>query len=299
MKANTKTVMQPFGTGSRVGHDSTGFYKRAMFGKPSIKKTAESSQNIIDPKTLNHIFLQSSEAMTPLPDNSVHLMVTSPPYNVGKEYDDDLSAEEFRALLVRVWQETYRVLVDGGRACINIANIGRKPYISLTSLITEDMLKLGFLMRGEIIWNKAASSGTSCAWGSWCSPSNPVLRDVHEYILIFSKGDFSRGLSRDKDKVATIEKDEFMEYTKSIWTFNAERASRVNHPAPYPVELPHRLIKLYTYTNDVILDPFMGSGTTGLAALDNGRKYVGFEINDAYCRIAENRLRECYESMYC
>ncbi len=282
--------MSAFGTTSRIGHDSTKFYKRAMYDKTPKETKKASKENEIEPAKLNNIFLQSSEDMSILPDNSVHLMVTSPPYNVGKEYDDDLTGEEYREMLNNVWKETQRVLVHGGRACINIANIGRKPYLSLTSMITADMLKLGFLMRGEIIWNKAASSGASCAWGSWCSPSNPVLRDVHEYILVFSKGDFSRGPSKSEDKVATIERDEFMEFTKSIWTFNAESARRVKHPAPYPIDLPERLIKLYTYTNDIVLDPFMGSGTTALAAFNNNRKYVGFEINDEYRKVAEKRL---------
>ena len=292
------TTMRAFGVGKRVGHDSTDFYKRAMFddlkepkSKNASKKTAKKIiENPIDEKNINTIHLQSSEAMTQLPDNSVHLMVTSPPYNVGKEYDDNLSAKEFRDMLYRVWEEVYRVLVDGGRACINVANIGRKPYIPLNSIITTDMLDIGFLMRGEIIWNKAASSGASCAWGSWCSPANPVLRDVHEYILVFSKSSFGRSKPTDKNKVATISKEDFLESTKSIWTFHAESAKKVGHPAPYPVELPQRFVQLYTYTEDLVLDPFMGSGTTGLAAQRSGRFYVGYETNETYLKIAQNRL---------
>lgn len=285
-----KTTMRAFGTSSRIGHDSSQFYNRAMYAKATPVQSKRTNENEIPSENLNQIFLQSSEAMVPLPNNSVHLMVTSPPYNVGKEYDEDLTADEFRQMLYRVWKETHRVLVDGGRACINIANIGRKPYIPLNAMITTDMLEIGFLMRGEIIWNKAASAGSSCAWGSWCSPSNPVLRDVHEYILVFSKANFSRGAAKAKNKVATINKEEFMKFTKSIWTFNAESAHRVRHPAPYPVELPQRFIKLYTYTDDVVLDPFMGSGTTGFAALTNQRNYVGFETNPTYHKIAQNRL---------
>ena len=123
--------------------------------------------------------------MSELPDYSVHLMVTSPPYNVRKEYDEDLTLEEYLNLLHVVFKETYRVLVTGGRACINIANLGRKPYLPLHALIIQTMLEIGFLMRGEIIWDKAASASPSTAWGSWQSASNPVLRDVHEYILVF------------------------------------------------------------------------------------------------------------------
>ena len=143
-------------------------------------------------------------------------MITSPPYNVKKEYDDDLSLDEYRALLKRVFTETYKKLVTGGRACVNIANLGRKPYIPLHSYIIEDMLDIGFLMRGEIIWNKASSASPSTAWGSWMSAANPVLRDIHEYILVFSKDSFSR---KRGNKINTIEREEFLEWTKVFGHF--------------------------------------------------------------------------------
>ena len=228
--------------------------------------------------------------MSELPDNSVHLMVTSPPYNVGKDYEDDLSLEDYRSLLKSVMAETYRVLVPGGRACINIANVGRKPYIPLNYMIGSDTVDIGFRMRGEIIWNKSASAGASCAWGSWRSPANPVLRDVHEYIMIFCKEDFNR---RDgKGREATIERDEFLEFTKSIWTMPAESAKKARHPAPFPVELPRRLIQLYTFSGDVVLDPFMGSGTTAVAAAMSNRRWVGYEISKDYIGIVHQRVRE-------
>lgn len=288
------TATRSFGTSTRVGHDSSKFYTRNMCkaGKSERDSKTTQPENIIPSKKLNKIYCQSSEAMTQLPDNSVHLMVTSPPYNVGKDYDEDLSKDDFRGLLRSVWQETYRVLAPGGRACINVANIGRKPYIPLNSMITQDMLDIGFLMRGEIIWNKAASAGTSCAWGSWCSPSNPVLRDVHEYILVFSKGSFSRNKPTDENKEPTINKDEFMEFTKSIWSFQTASARKIGHPAPYPVELPRRFMELYTYKGDVVLDPFMGSGTTAIAALSGDRHYVGYELSRKYKKMAENRIAQ-------
>ena len=191
-------------------------------------------------------------------------------------------------MLARVWQETYRVLVPGGRACINVANLGRKPYIPLHSYIIDQMLEIGFLMRGEIIWNKASSASPSTAWGSWMSATNPVLRDVHEYILVFSKDTFKR---KSKGKENTISRDEFLEWTKSVWTFPAVSARKVGHPAPFPDELPHRLIQLYTFAGDVILDPFAGSGTTCLAAAADGRKYIGYEISEAYIALANERIQ--------
>ena len=226
--------------------------------------------------------------MKEIPDNSLHLMVTSPPYNVTKEYDQDRSLKEYLDLLRKVFTETYRVLVFGGRACINIANLGRKPYIPLSDHISEMMIEIGFMMRGEIIWDKGAGAGVSMAWGSWKSASNPVLRDTHEYILVFSKGTFSR--KKPKDKENTISRDDFMEWTKSVWTMNPESAKKIGHPAPFPVELPYRLIQLYTFRGDVVLDPFMGSGSTALAANRADRIYVGYETDSTYIQLAEERL---------
>ncbi len=226
--------------------------------------------------------------MQAIPDNSLHLMVTSPPYNVSKAYDEDLSLQEYLGMLRNVFAETWRVLVHGGRACINVANLGRRPYIPLSDCISGMMAQIGFAMRGEIIWNKGAGAGVSMAWGSWLSASNPVLRDVHEYILIFSKGAFKR--KKNADQANTIEKEQFMEWTKSVWTINPESAKKVGHPAPFPVELPHRLIQLYTFTNDVILDPFMGSGSTAIAALNSGRSFVGYDIDSDFVTLAEKRI---------
>ena len=257
---------------------------------PEIERENECNNDYI-----NSIHNHSSTDMHHLPDSCIHLMVTSPPYNVGKEYDEDLTEKEYYDLLYAVWRETYRVLVPGGRACVNVANIGRKPYIPLNAMISQQMMEIGFLMRGEMIWNKAASAGTSCAWGSWKSASNPVLRDTHEYILIFSKGQFNRPANGQE---STITKDEFLEYTKSVWTFPTESAKRVRHPSPFPIELPRRLIQLYTYSNDIVLDPFIGSGTTAISAVNARRRYVGYDVSEEYVAIAENRLEEESESLF-
>lgn len=298
-KGSKRTRTRSFGTSERAGHDSSAFYDRKMYvpdiqGVPSADAGAVSP---IDECSVNRVFHKSSENMSELPDNSVHLMVTSPPYNVGKDYEDDLSLQDYRSLLKRVMAETYRVLVPGGRACINIANVGRKPYIPLNYMIGIDTADIGFHMRGEIIWNKSASAGASCAWGSWRSPANPVLRDVHEYIMIFCKEDFSRGDGPGRE--ATIGRDEFLEFTKSIWTMPTESAKKARHPAPFPVELPRRLIQLYTFKGDVVLDPFMGSGTTAVAAVMSNRKWVGYEISKDYIDIVHQRVREeTHEPMF-
>ena len=244
-------------------------------------------ENPVPVKILGRVLVATSEVMHQLPDSCIHMMVTSPPYNARKDYDDDLTLDEYLALLERVCRETYRVLVPGGRACINIANLGRKPYIPLNGFIAHLMIDVGFLMRGEIIWDKGPSAGSSTAWGSWLSASNPTLRDVHEYILVFSKGRFKREV---QDREPTIQRDDFLELTKSVWRFTTESASRVGHPAPFPVELPRRLIELYTFKGEVILDPFLGSGTTALAALDTGRHFVGYELDASYAQIAQERI---------
>ena len=280
------TRPRAFGSSGRANHDSSDFYNSRLYGERR-RKTVEYHETPLPEPCQNALFAKSSETMSELPDASVHLMVTSPPYNVQKEYDDDLTLAEHRSLLRRVLAEVYRVLVPGGRACINVANLGRSPYLPIHAFLIEDMLDLGFLMRGEIIWNKASSAGSSTAWGSWLSASNPVLRDVHEYILVFSKGAFARA---SKDRKSTIEREEFLEWTKSIWTFQSASARQVGHPAPFPEELPRRLIQLYTFERDVVLDPFCGSGTTCLAALNAQRTYVGYDSEPAYIDLARKRL---------
>ncbi len=285
-----KTKTSSFGSPGRIAHDASTFYAARLYADQPQAEELEYQENPIPANNLDKIFSTSSEHMRELPDDSVHLMVTSPPYNVGKDYDEDLSLEEYLEFLRRVWAETFRVLVPGGRACINVANLGRKPYIPLHIFIIQGMLQLGFLMRGEIIWDKGASSSVSTAWGSWQSASNPTLRDAHEYILAFSKGNFRR--DRRDGRSDTISKEEFLEYTKSVWEFPAESARKVGHPAPFPVELPYRLIQLYSYGGEVVLDPFMGSGQTALAAIKSGRHYVGYETSEAYRRLAEKRIGE-------
>lgn len=288
MRRKTGTTTSSFGTNARINHDSSKFYNSKLYSSLEEKKVVDKTENKLPDKFVNKFILGSAENMKELPNNSVHLMITSPPYNVTKEYDDDLTLKEYLQLLENSFRETYRVLVNGGRACINVANLGRKPYIPLSDYISKMMLNIGYNMRGEIIWNKASGAGVSTAWGSWQSAANPTLRDVHEYILIFSKGDYNRIA---KEKKNTITKEQFMEWTKSVWTMNPESARRVGHPAPFPEELPFRLIQLYSFKDDVILDPFMGSGTTAVSAVKSERKFVGYDISKEYIHLAEKRLK--------
>jgi site-specific DNA-methyltransferase (adenine-specific) len=273
-----------FGAGKRESHDSSAYYARRMTQSPMggvVGDVADAPASVLD-----RVFMQSSESMDQLPDNCVALVVTSPPYNVGKDYDEDLALNEYLDLLRRVFAETYRVVEPGGRVAVNVANLGRKPYLPLNHLVGVLLTEVGFLLRGEIIWRKAKAAGGSTAWGSWQSAKNPTLRDVHEYVLVASKASFKRERSGED----TITKEDFLEATMSVWDILPESARRVGHPAPFPTELPRRLIELYTFAGDVILDPFLGSGSTAIAAVQTGRHYVGYETAAAYVELAERRI---------
>jgi len=284
------TSTSTFGSPGRIGHDSTKFYASRLYEGQKVKVPTQYIENEVPIASLDRIFCKSSENMDEIPDYSIHLMVTSPPYNVTKEYDENLTLDEYRGLLKRVFTEVHKKLVTGGRACVNIANLGRKPYIALHSYIIQDMLDIGFMMRGELIWNKASSASPSTAWGTWLSAANPILRDIHEYILVFSKEAFNR--KNLPAKTSTITKEQFLEFTKSVWTFPAESARKIGHPAPFPIELPSRLIQLYTFKDEVVLDPFCGSGSACIAAIKAGRHYIGYDTEKEYVGLAEKRIGE-------
>ena len=286
------TSTSEFGISKREGHDSSRYYDTNMYR--SIPREQDTGPARSFPDNLRNIIIHGdAQDMSQIPDNSVHLMVTSPPYNVTKEYDEDLTFSEYLNLLGNVFSEVYRVLTPGGRAVVNIANVGRKPYIPLASHVNVLMHEIGFLMRGEVIWDKSASAGVSTAWGSFQSASNPCLRDIHEYLLIFSKGQFKLDRTSDEKedgRVDTIDKQEFIDWTKSIWSFPTASAKKIGHPAPFPVELPRRCIEFFTFHGDVVLDPFMGSGSTAVAAKTSGRNYICFDIESDYIKLAEQRI---------
>ncbi|MEB2837355.1 MAG: site-specific DNA-methyltransferase [Desulfurococcales archaeon] len=287
------TRTSSFGSPGRVAHDSGPFYSRRLYSSLPLPRPSPGDlvENPLPPGYLDSVVVgDAREVLRRLPGNSVHLMVTSPPYNVGKEYDEDLTLGEYLDFIGDVMREVYRVLVWGGRACFNVANLGRRPYIPLHAYLIGLFESIGFLLRGEVIWDKGeAVSGSSTAWGTWMSAVNPTLRDQHEYIIILSKGGFKR--RRPPGGRDTITREEFLEYTRSVWRFPPESARRVGHPAPFPLELPRRCIQLYTFTGDVVLDPFAGSGTTCVAAKMLGRHYLCIDNNPDYARIALERLR--------
>ena len=292
-KTNSGTRTSAFGVGKREAHDASLFYQSKLyqerwFAQETPPETLKEIHVPAPGDWADHLYCHTAEDMHHLPDNSIALAVTSPPYNVSKQYDEDLSLQDYLDLISRVGEEVYRVLRPGGRYAVNIANLGRKPYIPLTAFFYQTHLALGFLPMGEIIWQKARGASGSTAWGSWMNAKSPRFRDLHEYILVFAKQSFSRPDRGEND----IEKEEFMAGTLSVWEIPPESAKRIGHPAPFPVPLVDRLVRLLSYRRDVVLDPFLGSGTTAVAALNAGRHYVGYEINPEYLTLAEQRIAQ-------
>jgi DNA modification methylase len=298
------TRTRTFGAGNRESHDASAFYAR--FTAPEL-----TDDDTVNPcRAADAIICGDARDMRDVDDNSVALVVTSPPYFAGKAYELALGEGhvpatylEYLTMLRDVFAECLRVLEPGGRMCVNVANLGRRPYRSLAGDVTTILQdELAMLLRGEIIWVKAKGASGSCAFGSWMKASNPVLRDVTERVVIASKGSFGRVPNLPKrielglPHESTISKDEFLASTLDVWEIRPERARRVNHPAPFPVELPERLIRLYTYVDDVVLDPFLGSGSTAVAAVQNDRRYVGYDTDPEYIAIAEARIAEAREA---
>jgi DNA modification methylase len=294
------TSTRAFGAGKRESHDASAFYER--FAAPEI-----SDDETVNPcRAADSLICGDARDMAAVDDNSVALVVTSPPYFAGKEYEEALgeghipgSYLEYLGMLRDVLAECRRVLEPGGRIAVNVANLGRKPYRSLagdvTTILQDD---LGMLLRGEVIWVKAKGMAGSCAFGSYKLASNPVLRDLTERVVIAGKGRFGRAIERaDRaaaglPHVSTMTKEEFLADTLDVWEIRPERARRVGHPAPFPVELPLRLIRLYTYLDDVVLDPFLGSGSTAVAAVRTGRHYVGYDTDPDYVELARRRIAD-------
>lgn len=293
------TTTSAFGVGKRESHDASDFYAR--FTQPTLSTDDTVVRHLPDEPLVHG----DARDMRDLKDGSVALVVTSPPYFAGKAYEIvdpenpaiPASYVDYVAMLRDVFAECVRVLEPGGRIAVNVANLGRKPYRSLSAdvirILQDD---LGLLIRGEVVWVKARGAGGNCAWGSYREPTNPVLRDLTERVIIAGKGRFDRAVPV-KDRraeglphVSTLTGDEFLEATLDVWEMPPESASRVDHPAPFPVALPQRLIELYTYADDLVLDPFLGSGTTAVAAVRTGRRYAGYDLDPAYVAIARRRV---------
>lgn len=297
MKPMSTTTRQ-FGSSDRTNHDSSGFYAR--FDDPVLDLTGIIGDRV--EVQLDAIHHADARHMRHLPANTVGFAFTSPPYFAGKEYELDgvdgapRTFAEYIEMLDGVISECRRVLEPGGRIAINVANLGRTPYRSLSAIVVEILELHGFLLRGEIIWRKSKSAGGSCAWGSFNSAASPTIRDTTERIIVASKDRFDRCHTREQRRLLglphldTITKDEFGEATTDVWDIPPESATRVGHPAPFPVALAQRAIEMFSYKDDIVLDPFMGSGTTAIAAMRSGRHYVGYDYLADYVELAETRI---------
>jgi len=299
VQARRGTSTSNFGVGRRESHDAQLFYDR--FRPPQLSD----DQRVLRPRPVAEPFVcGDARSMGAVEDGSVALVVTSPPYFAGKQYEEELEREgvpgsylEYLELLVAVFAECTRKLEPGGRLAVNVANLGRKPYRSLSADVIRILEQdLGLLLRGELIWQKGEGASGSCAWGSFRSAANPVLRDVTERVVVASKGRFDRARSV-KERAAeglphrtTVKADDFMALTLDVWPIPPESARRVGHPAPFPAELAEKLIELYTFENDLVLDPFMGSGSALVAAARLGRRYVGYDTDEAYVGMARRRV---------
>ena len=292
------TRTSSFGVSRREAHDASAFYER--FEAPRLTE----SDSIVQCPVKDQLICADGRKLDALPDRCIALVVTSPPYFAGKEYEAELGERgipatylDYLAMLRDVFAECWRVLEPGGRIAVNVANLGRKPYRSLSADVIRILQdELGFLLRGEILWVKGRGANGNCAWGSYASAANPVLRDVTERIVMASKGRFDRVPTRAVRRASglpfedTIDPADFRAWTLDTWHFPPESAKRVGHPAPFPVELPRRVIELNTFKGDCVLDPFMGSGQTAIACAETGRHYVGVDVDESYIQLARARI---------
>lgn len=227
-----------------------------------------------------------AEIIRELENDSIDLVITSPPYNVGidyGEYDDNIPMANYSVMIEEMFVVLDWKMKNTGRICINVSLKNENGIVDIPSIIKEKAENIGWEQRFEIIWNKGNSESSS-AWGSWRSPSSPRPIFNHEYILIFDVGD------KNKDSEKTLPKDEFMKYVKSVWNISPETSSK--HPAAFPKEIVRRLIKLNSYEEDIVLDPFIGSGTTAVVAEQLNRKWIGIDLNADYVEMSRNRIEE-------
>jgi len=236
------------------------------------------------------ICADSFEVLKKLPDNCIDLIFTSPPYNFGLDYESNGDAQywdNYFLKLFEIFKECIRVLKYGGRISVNIQPLF-SDYVPSHHIISNFFLSNKMIWKGEIIWEKNNYNCKYTAWGSWKSPSNPYLKYTWEFIEIFAKGTLKKEGDREK---ADITADEFKKWVVAKWSIAPERNMKnYNHPAMFPEELATRVIKLFSFENDIVLDPFNGAGTTSFVAKSFKRRYLGIDISKEYCKVAENRL---------
>ena len=256
------------------------------FTKEFSKKNNQLPNEFID----KIICGDSLEVLRKLPDNCVDLVFTSPPYNFNMDYDehnDNTNWNEYFEMLFNIFKECIRVLKHGGRIIVNIQPFFSE-YIPSHHVISNFFLNEGLIWKCEILWEKNHRNCAYTAWGSWKSPSSPYFKYTWEFLEVFCKGDLKH---EGDSKMIDITGNEFKTWVDAKWSVAPERNMKdYEHPAMFPPELVYRALKLFSYQNDVILDPFNGAGTTTFVAKETGRKYLGIDVSQKYCEIAEKRL---------
>jgi DNA modification methylase len=270
-------------------------------GKAKIRNGSGSRKDLIvspdPPEILNYVNRiicgDTLHALRSMPDRSIDIVITSPPYNFGHAYaqdkrDDTLEWNEYFRTLHETWAECYRVLKPGGRIAVNVQPLF-SDYIPTHHVISNQLTNLGFLWKAEILWEKNNYNAKYTAWGSWKSPSMPYLKYTWEFIEVFDKETHKKAGARE---LIDITDTEFKEWVIGKWSFPPEiRMKDYGHPAMFPEELPRRLMKLFSYKDDIVLDPFNGAGTTSLVAWKLGRRFIGIDISEDYCNCALRRIQ--------
>ncbi len=250
------------------------------------------TNNLLPEELVNRIVCGDSlEVLKTYPDNSIDLIFTSPPYNFGLDYDSQDDAhkwENYFEKLFAIFDECIRVLKFGGRIVVNIQPLF-SDYIPSHHMVSNFFIGRRMIWKGEILWEKNNYNCKYTAWGSWKSPSNPYLKYTWEFVEIYAKGSLKKPGDFDN---ADITPDEFKEWVVAKWSIAPERKMKeFGHPAMFPEKLAERVIKLFSFSGDVVLDPFNGVGTTTAIAQKLGRKYAGIDISQEYCDIANKRLK--------
>lgn len=246
-------------------------------------------------KFINKIICGDAESVLfKIPENSVDLIITSPPYNFGNRYENDSSEDtknwnDYFSKLLSVWQQCYRVLKPGGRIAVNVQPLF-SDYVPTHHIISQQLMKLGLLWKAEVLWEKNNYNAKYTAWGSWKSPSMPYLKYTWEFIEIFAKQTHKK--TGEKENI-DITDEEFKEWVYAKWKMSPEmKMKEFGHPAMFPEELPKRIIKLFSYKGDIVLDPFNGVGTTTLVASNLKRRFIGIDISQEYCKTALKRIKD-------
>ena len=291
--SNGKIVFKSFNKDKRVKNKKENGKKRLAY--EYYKKEFSKTNNELNKKFINKIHCSDSlDIIKKFPDNCIDIVLTSPPYNFGINYENtnDVNIwEDYFNKLFNIFRECVRVLKDSGRIIINVQPMF-SDYIPTHHLISNFFLKEGLIWKGEIIWEKNNYNCKYCTWGSWKSPSSPYLKYSWEFVEIFCKNSLKK--EGDKNNI-DIDSEEFKKWVYGKWSIAPERnMKKYKHDAMFPEELVKRLLKLFSYKNDIVLDPFNGAGTTTKVAKQLNRKFIGIDISEEYCKTAEDRLNDCF-----